>query len=68
MKKFLFLFLLMLPLAINADDSGTCGPNLVWTYEEATKTLTISGTGEMKNYDNDYSGWFKYREEIISVH
>ena len=29
--------------------SGTAGP-LTWTYDTGTKTLTISGTGEMPNY------------------
>jgi hypothetical protein len=30
--------------------SGKCGKNLTWVYDEATKTLTISGTGEMYDY------------------
>ncbi len=32
--------------------SGTCGENLTWTYDETTKTLTISGTGNMSSYNN----------------
>lgn len=32
--------------------SGSCGENVNWSYDEATKTLTISGTGDM-----DHSGW-----------
>lgn len=31
--------------------SGTCGEKLTWTLEN--KTLTISGTGEMYNYEYD---------------
>ena len=51
MKNLLFLFLLiLLPIKANADQSGTCGENLTWTYESATQTLTISGTGVMYNY------------------
>ena len=51
MKKQILLFILtLLPMFASADESGTCGENLTWTYEEATKTLTISGSGEMKNY------------------
>ena len=34
-----------------ADESGTCGNNLTWNYIEATKTLTISGSGKMYDYD-----------------
>lgn len=30
--------------------SGTCGENLTWSYDETTKILTISGTGEMYSY------------------
>ena len=30
--------------------SGQCGDNLTWNYDEATKTLTISGTGDMYDY------------------
>ena len=58
MKKSVFLFLLtLLPLAANADESGTCGENLTWTYVEATKTLTISGEGEMQNYIESRAPW-----------
>ena len=51
MKK-LILFLALLPMMASADDSGTCGDNLTWTYESATNTLTISGTGNMNNYQS----------------
>ena len=52
MRKQILLFILtLLPMFANADKSGTCGENLTWTYEEATKTLTISGSGEMTDYD-----------------
>ena len=30
--------------------SGTCGADLRWTYDKETKTLTISGTGDMDDY------------------
>ena len=33
-----------------ADISGTCGDNLTWTYVASTKTLNISGSGEMEDY------------------
>jgi len=44
MKKclYLLLILLLLPLAVHADDSGPCGDNVSYVYEEATGTLTIS--------------------------
>ena len=34
---------------------GTCGKNLIWNYDEATKTLTVSGTGYMKDYEGTSS-------------
>ena len=34
--------------------SGTCGEHLTWSLSE-DGTLTISGTGEMENYDNSES-------------
>ena len=66
MKKQLLLFLLLLmPMAANADKSGTCGDNLTWTYVEATKTLTISGSGEMNDYSsNSRAPWYSYRGQI----
>lgn len=62
MKQF-FVLLIVLILNITpsfADEIGICGDNLMWKYEEATGTLTISGSGEMyqKNY-NEYP-WYKY--------
>ena len=35
-----------------AGNSGTCGPNLTWTYSSATGTLRISGTGPMTIYNS----------------
>ena len=51
----------------NADDSGTCGTNLTWTYVEATHTLTISGEGSMANYSSNTMPWYPYRKEMTKV-
>lgn len=52
MKKiFITIITMLLPLLASADDNGTCGDNLIWSYVEETKTLTISGTEAMSNYD-----------------
>ena len=35
------------------SDSGSCGTNVYWSYDESSRTLEIRGTGAMKSYDND---------------
>ena len=49
-------------------DSGTCGDDLTWTLDDAG-TLTISGTGVMRNYSNssDNRSLFYDNDSIISV-
>ena len=37
--------------------SGECGYNVYWSYDEGSKTLTISGTGAMYDYNNVYYGY-----------
>ena len=65
MKKHLLLLLMMLlPMAVWADSSGTCGDNLTWTYVDATQTLTISGSGDMWNYSS-YAPWYNFRDNIL---
>ena len=39
---------------MNVTDSGTCGENLTWKYDESTGLLVISGTGAMDDY---YTGF-----------
>ena len=67
MKKclYLLLLLLLLPLAVHADVSGPCGDNVSYVYEEATGTLTISGTGAMQNYSTSSPApWSSYKSDI----
>lgn len=49
-------------------ESGACGKNLTWTLD-AAGTLTVSGTGAMKNYN--YMGapapWYQSRDSIKTV-
>ena len=48
-------------------DSGTCGANLTWTLD-SEGTLTISGSGEMKDYTYDFkSPWYGKRSAINTV-
>ena len=72
-KQILLLILAILPLSSWADDSGKCGENLTYYYDESTKTLTISGSGEMANYNNpnysskNWTPWKSYQAYITSV-
>ena len=71
MKKELIIFLLAIVAGVTsawADDNGTCGASLTWTFVESTGTLTITGTGEMYDYSspNDVP-WYSYRNNITSL-
>lgn len=47
----LLCLVLLLPHEASATEtSGTCGENLSWEYDAATKTLRISGTGPMDDW------------------
>ena len=51
-----------------ADDSGSCGKNLTWVFTESDGTLTISGEGDMYNYNTANNvPWYNYREQIKNV-
>lgn len=41
---------------------NSCGENLQWSYNEDTETLTISGSGDMTDYDRDKNPapWSQY--------
>ena len=66
----------LLPVGILAAEptSGSCGKNATWSYNAATKMLSISGNGDMADYHCDpvmgeYNRppWDTYREEIEHV-
>ncbi len=56
-----------LPAETNIVASGTCGENLTWTLDD-TGTLTISGTGEMTdyNYGSD-APWYRHLASIKTI-
>lgn len=74
MKKRLLSILLvlltaltLLPLGALADDSNKCGENLTWELDEIG-ILTISGTGDMYDYSEDYlAPWSEHCFEITNV-
>ena len=67
-KQLLLLISMLLPMVAMADDSGSCGTNVTYTYESSTNTLTIQGSGTMTDYSyDDDVPWYSYRKDIKTV-
>ena len=47
--------------------SGKCGDNLYWSYDEGSKTISISGTGNMYDYTPITQPWILFKEELKEV-
>ena len=60
----LVVLLSLIPFAQAATYSGTCGESLTWSYNASTKTLTISGNGELINTGEI---WYDYKDEIQTI-
>ena len=62
---------LLVTATSGADANGTCGAegdNLTWSFDSSTGKLTISGTGEMEDYNNSSSmPWNYYRNSIKTI-
>lgn len=72
-KRILSLLLVMVmtisftPIISHAETSGTCGENLIWTLDDKG-TLTISGTGDMKDYHyTENAPWYAERNNIKTI-
>ena len=48
------------------DTAGTCGDNITWEYDKRSKTLTISGTGDMIDVEKFAWSDYKINKLIIS--
>ena len=64
------LTLLPAAFADSAPTSGTCGKNVTWRLD-GEGTLTISGSGEMEDYDYStgvhYQPWYSIRNSIKRI-
>ena len=47
--------------------SGQCGDNLYWAYDEASKTIAITGSGDMYDYTKDTQPWLLFQDQITEV-
>ncbi len=65
----LLLCTALLPVLLhtaNADDtSGQCGDRLTWTLSNGV--LTITGTGDMWDFADEYPGWYSNRDLITTI-
>lgn len=50
-----------------AEPKGACGDDLTWSYDWDSKTLTITGTGDMWDYDGTYSDWADFEVSYITL-
>jgi len=50
-----------------ANESGSCGENVTYAFDQATGTLTISGTGAMNDYGFNNQPWYSFCEKIKNV-
>lgn len=54
--------------AVDTSASGECGDNATWSYKKSTKTLTISGSGAMADYENtDSVPWAALEIEKVII-
>ena len=49
-----------------AETSGTCGDNVMWTFDDTTGTLTISGEGKMKDYSLGNAPWASFGGKTVA--
>ncbi len=55
-------------LAADSTVSGTCGASANWSYNKSTKTITISGKGQMEDYSlTNLSLWADYAGEMEKI-
>ncbi|MGN0515629.1 leucine-rich repeat protein [Eubacterium sp.] len=51
----------------NDQYEGKCGESITYTFDEATGTLTLTGTGDMYDYGLDEVPWESYRKSISKI-
>ena len=59
----------IIPITASAASatSGKCGDNLTWNYNSTSRTLKISGQGNMYNYSTNSYPWHAYNDEILKI-
>ena len=48
--------------------SGQCGENVFWSYDADSGVLSVYGSGDMFNYDDDRDvPWYSFREDVTGI-
>jgi hypothetical protein len=47
--------------------SGQCGDNLYWAYDEDSKKISITGSGDMYDYTKSTQPWLLFQDQITEV-
>lgn len=46
---------------------GSCGENINWVYDPSTGSITVSGSGDMEDYNAGGAPWDEYKDKISSI-
>lgn len=65
MKRLCLTFLSLLVAVSGFSQRGTCGNGVSWTLNDGT--LTISGNGEMNDFNTQRPSWDVYKDDITKV-
>ena len=66
----LCMLLTLAPVSVFANvTTGKCGTEAFYSYDDVTKTLTITGTGAIRDYNtlSSVAPWYDYCEQIESI-
>ena len=54
-------------IARDDENSGTCGDNLSWVFNDETSSLTISGQGNMTCCNSSYTPWSQFSNQVQNI-
>lgn len=61
----LAMMLAMAPALAAEETRGSCGENVTWEYQAATKTLKLTGSGPMQDYtEQNFTPWKPFAAQI----
>ena len=70
MRKLCIILMCIFAVIMKAQEnrSGSCGADLFWSYDESSRTLEITGSGDMDTYPNGiFQGWNEFASDIAKI-